>query len=76
MSFGGLNISQHKTWHPWNRDALEKVARDKAQVKADKEKAEKRQRDLVISRLLPNCFKNNIYSHLIFLSNTGTRETI
>ena len=26
MSFGKLNILQHKSWNVWNRDNIEKVA--------------------------------------------------
>jgi hypothetical protein len=48
MSFGKLNILQHKSWNVWNRDNIEKVLRDEREHK-EKEGEEHRRRGEVES---------------------------
>ncbi|EKX41693.1 hypothetical protein GUITHDRAFT_112400 [Guillardia theta CCMP2712] len=42
MSFGKLNILQHKKWNVWNRDNIEKVLRDENKHREDEEKKRKK----------------------------------
>ena len=38
MSFGKLNILQHKSWNVWNRDNIEKVLKDERELAEKEEK--------------------------------------
>ncbi len=42
MSFGKLNILQHKSWNVWNRDNIEKVLKDEREL-AEKEEKKRQQ---------------------------------
>ena len=42
MSFGKLNILQHKSWNVWNRDNIEKVLKDEREL-AEKEEVKRKQ---------------------------------
>ena len=42
MSFGKLNILQHKSWNVWNRDNIEKVLKDEREL-AEKEEQKRQQ---------------------------------
>jgi hypothetical protein len=48
------NILQHKSWHVWNRDVIEKIDKDEKQHKEEEEKKKRRLEDIVISK----CFMN------------------
>ena len=49
MSFGKLNILQHKKWNVWNRDNIEKVLRDENKHREDEEKKRKKQDEVVLA---------------------------
>ena len=48
MSFGKLNILQHKSWHVGNRDNIERVLRDEREL-AEKEEQHRKSKSIVES---------------------------